>query len=55
MKEKRYAYEPMPITAERKAELVAQGYIIRDARFAPVIEREPEPVRRVRRGKAEQA
>ena len=28
-------YEPHPITPERKAELVAQGYRIMDAKFAP--------------------
>lgn len=28
-------YEPHPVTAERKAELLAQGYKIIDARFAP--------------------
>lgn len=28
-------YEPHPVTPERKAELVAQGYRIMDAKFAP--------------------
>lgn len=28
-------YEPHPVTPERKAELVAAGYKILDARFAP--------------------
>ena len=28
-------YEPHPITPERKAELIAQGYRIMDAKFAP--------------------
>ena len=28
-------YEPHPVSAERKAELVAQGYRIMDAKFAP--------------------
>lgn len=28
-------YEPHPVSAERKAELQAQGYRIIDARFAP--------------------
>jgi hypothetical protein len=29
------AYEPHPVTPERKAELRAQGFKIIDARFAP--------------------
>ncbi|QDP54141.1 MAG: hypothetical protein GOVbin4685_1 [Prokaryotic dsDNA virus sp.] len=29
------AYEPHPVTPERKAELRAQGFKILDARFAP--------------------
>ncbi|MEW4469012.1 hypothetical protein AB1K62_14390 [Parasphingorhabdus sp. JC815] len=28
-------YEPHPVSPERKAELVEQGYKILDARFAP--------------------
>lgn len=32
---KKIIYEPHPVTAERKAELVAQGYKIIDAVFAP--------------------
>ena len=35
MKEKKIAYEPMPITPERKAELVAKGFTIVDERFDP--------------------
>ena len=30
------AYEPHPVSPERKAELRAQGYKIIDARYAPV-------------------
>lgn len=46
------AYEPHPISPERKAELVAQGYRIVDAKFAPadakpvttnVVTPEPQP------------
>lgn len=33
--EKPIAYEPHPVSAERKAELVAQGFRIMDAAFAP--------------------
>lgn len=33
--ERPIAYEPHPVTPERKAELVSQGYRIVDARFAP--------------------
>lgn len=29
-------YEPHPVSAERKAELMAQGFRILDAKFAPV-------------------
>lgn len=54
-------YEPHPVTPERKAELVAQGYTIIDARFAPESvaapeqgAEEPKPVtRRSRKAKAE--
>lgn len=31
------AYEPHPVSAERKAELRAQGFKIIDARFAPEV------------------
>lgn len=34
-KERKVAYEPHPVTPERKAELIAQGCKIIDARFAP--------------------
>ena len=37
------AYEPHPVTPERKAELIAQGYKILDARFAPKGAAAPEP------------
>ena len=33
--ERPIAYEPHPVSPERKAELVAKGYRIVDARFAP--------------------
>jgi len=36
-------YEPHPVSPERKAELLAQGYAIVDARFAPEGEK-PKPV-----------
>lgn len=42
------AYEPHPVTPERKAELRAQGYKILDARFDP--NRKPaEPAKRTRK------
>lgn len=51
-------YEPHPVTPERKAELLAQGYKIIDARFAPeevpVAEAEPAndaPVATPKRGR----
>ena len=37
-------YEPHPVTPERKAELVAQGFKIIDAVFAPADPVEPEIV-----------
>lgn len=33
--ERKVAYEPHPVTPERKAELIGQGCRIIDARFAP--------------------
>lgn len=50
------AYEPHPVTPERKAELLAQGFRIIDARFKPVdaepanAEPAPAPQRRSRKG-----
>lgn len=35
MKDDKIAWEPHPVSPERKAELRAQGYRIIDARFAP--------------------
>src|SRR5690554_6534969 len=34
-KERKVVYEPHPVSPKRKAELIAQGYKIIDARFAP--------------------
>lgn len=34
-------YEPHPVSPERKAELVAAGYKIMDARFAPKAKKKP--------------
>jgi hypothetical protein len=48
-------YEPHPVSPERKAELVAQGFKIIDARFAPADEKpaaEPVAKPRQRKGKA---
>lgn len=42
MKEREIIYEPHPVSAERKAELRAQGYKIIDAVFKPA-ENEAEP------------
>lgn len=51
-------YEPHPVTPERKAELLAQGYKIIDARFAPEdapviesIQPEEPPVATPKRGR----
>lgn len=49
------AYEPHPVTPERKAELLAQGFRIIDARFKPAAEPDnaepaPAPQRRSRKG-----
>ena len=43
MQESKIAYEPHPVSPERKAELRAQGYKILDARFKPE-EPEAKPV-----------
>ena len=40
------AYEKHPVTAERKAELRAQGFKIVDARFKPAEVMQPEPEKR---------
>lgn len=37
------AYEPHPVTPERKAELRAAGFKIIDARFAPADRQSAEP------------
>ena len=50
------AYERHPVTPERKAELLAQGFQIIDARFKPAdaepvkVEAAPAPQRRSRKG-----
>ena len=53
------AYEPHPVTPERKAELLAQGFQIIDARFKPAdtepTKAEPAPApqrKRAARGSA---
>ena len=48
MKEQKIKYEPHPVSAERKAELRAAGYKIRDAAYAPagaVVEAAAKPER----------
>ena len=40
-KEKKVIYEPHPVSAERKAELVGKGFKIVDAVFAPAGEAPP--------------
>lgn len=48
------AYEPHPVTPERKAELRAEGYKIIDARFAPEGE-EPKLKAPKKRGRPKKA
>ena len=57
---KKIAYEPHPVSPERKRELNAQGYKIVDIAFkpadaepvpAPDVQQEQEPVRRGRKPK----
>ncbi len=43
-KELKIAYEPHPVSPERKAELRAQGFRIVDARFAPALGVVPAPM-----------
>ena len=38
-------YEPHPVSPERKAELIAQGYKIVDERFKPADEQQEQPKR----------
>lgn len=59
MKEREIAYEPHPVSRDRKAELIAAGYKIIDARFAPADHRpaekvEAKPAAKPVRGKHEQ-
>ena len=43
--ERKIIYEPHPVSPERKAELVAAGYKIIDAVFAPEGEEPAEPAK----------
>lgn len=43
MKDKPIAYEPHPVSPERKAELIAQGFRIIDAAYRPADEQPAEP------------
>lgn len=44
MPERQIIYEPHPVTPERKAELMAQGYRIIDAAFKPQeAQEQPKP------------
>lgn len=43
MKDKPIAYEPHPVSPERKAELIAQGFRILDAAYQPADEQPAEP------------
>lgn len=43
------AYEKHPVTPERKAELVGQGFKIIDAKFAPPAAPEPDKPKRRRK------
>ena len=45
------AYEPHPVTPERKAELRAQGFKIIDARFAPEGHAQDEAQPKPKRGR----
>ena len=46
-------YEPHPVTPERKAELVSQGYKIIDERFKPADEKPEEQQKRTRKPRGE--
>ena len=43
MSERPIIYEPHPVTPERKAELLAQGYCIIDAKYRPADEQQDDP------------
>lgn len=49
-KEKKVIYEPHPVTADRKAELLADGYKILDAVFAPEPAKPLAPVKQKPKG-----
>lgn len=55
MKDRTTIYEPHPVTPERKAHLLAQGYRILDAVFAPADYVHPEAEAEAERLAAEQA
>ena len=46
MADQKVIYEPHPVSKERKAELVSQGFKILDARFAPAGLAEPKPAKK---------
>ncbi len=50
---KEICYEPHPVSPERKAELVAQGYKIVDARFKPIEAQPEEQPKRTRKPRGE--
>ena len=47
------AYEVHPVSPERKAELIAAGLKILDAKFAPIADEEPTQKRKARKPKGD--
>lgn len=54
-KQKETIYEPHPVSAKRKAELVARGYQIIDAVFAPAGYAHPDAAPKAKPGKGKAA
>lgn len=53
--EKPIAYEPHPVSAERKAELIGQGFRIVDAIYAPADDEPAAPAKPAKPPKSKQA
>lgn len=51
--EKKVIYEPHPVSPERKAELMAQGFRIIDAQFEPQPEPQPKKAKKEQPPKGE--
>tara|TARA_R110001606_G_scaffold368728_1_gene524618 strand:- start:50 stop:229 length:180 start_codon:yes stop_codon:yes gene_type:complete len=46
MKERKITYQDHPLSPERKAELISQGFRVLDSKFAPVEQEKPKVKRK---------